>query len=1201
MSVNVVEAVLTATDRNYTSTMQKAMGVTDSFANKMKSGLGFGAWVAIGTKAVNTVFNAIGNGVDGAVKRFDTLNNFPKVMESLGFKAEDAQKGIDRLADGIDHLPTTLDAVASQAQQFVPMTGNIEKATDVTLALNNAMAAGGKDAASQQRAIEQWTKAMAKGKPDFEMWQSMVQTAPAQMDQLAKSILGADKNQNDLYESMKSGATSIEEVNDKMIELTNASDGFDIAGKHYDSFAVQAKNASAGIQMAMVNTNAAVQRNIEKIIRAMDTKMSEGGMGGLVENLMKIPDVINAIGGTIVGKIENIADLGSALGTLGAGIAALGLAPTLAGIAQGLALANKSLVGFNFATAALAALNPAVLFGGLLVAVGLISTAFGDEINSLIQTMTTKGSEIITNLGEGITSALPTLMAKGAETITNLINGIAANIPAIITQGTNIIITLVQGVVAAMPQLIPAAFNAIGQFLMGIGTALPQLITSGLQLIATLVTGIANNLPQLLTMAATAIGQFIGGIGQNLPQIIAAGGELLGALVQGIVNSIVHIPAAVGSVIGAIKDAITGKKTELETVGQNQGQSLTNSVAQSAQSNQGAIQAAGTQTGTSFGTGLTTAVSGIKIDTGSIQSSFSATAPAAQSSGTQAGTSFGTGVNAGVHSIVPDTTSVINGLQQAAPKATTAGRQVGTNYANGIKSAQGAITSASTAASNASTSNLRNGYSKAYSAGAYISQGMAAGMWSAVGSIRAAAAAMSAAADEAMRAKAKVASPSKVTKKTGKFIGQGLVVGLMSQVKAADNAGKAIVGNTLKTMKNAVKKGNFESVAKSVSTKITDAVTKGTKAMDSKFNSAYKKIEKDYKKKMDNLSGSSKSKKKQKKQLKAQQESTISTLKKLQTKLDKAYETQIKKASEKIEELGKVYQQKYDAIISQQNDFAKRLGTVDELFEEVTKKKNGVTTSKFIFADFKAEKKRVDALGRNIERLKKLLPRGLMDEIISMDTTDALTYTNQLLKQSTASIKAYGASYSALQASASKVSKNFYSDRVQEVKNQYTAAVEKEFKKLKSNLSKVGQQAVQGFADGMKKNKKKLDATTNALVNSIVAAAKKKLKIHSPSKVFESIGVYTGEGLAQGIDSTQRQVQASIDNMLQAADFNKQMANNRFNGSLSDEFDYNVSARYEINVPLVVNGREFARATADDMTAVQNQKETYNNRKLGIR
>ena len=29
---NVIEAVLTANDKSYTSTMQKAMGVTDSFA-----------------------------------------------------------------------------------------------------------------------------------------------------------------------------------------------------------------------------------------------------------------------------------------------------------------------------------------------------------------------------------------------------------------------------------------------------------------------------------------------------------------------------------------------------------------------------------------------------------------------------------------------------------------------------------------------------------------------------------------------------------------------------------------------------------------------------------------------------------------------------------------------------------------------------------------------------------------------------------------------------------------------------------------------------------------------------------------------------------------------------------------------------------------------------------------------------------------
>ena len=1184
---DVVQAILTATDKNYTSTMQKAMGVTDSFASKLKSGIGFGAWVAIGTKAVNTVFNAIGNGVDGAVKRFDTLNNFPRVMQSLGFEAEAAQKGIDKLADGIDHLPTTLDAVAAQAQQFVPMTGNIDKAVDVTLALNNAMAAGGKDAATQQRAIEQWTKAMAKGKPDFEMWQSMVQTAPAQMDQLAKSILGAEANQNDLYEGMKKGTVSMEEFNDKMIELSTASDGFDIAGKHYDNFAKQAENASAGIQMAMTNTNAAVQRNIEKIIRSFDKKLGGGTEGGLVAQLMKMPDIIDAIGGKIIEKIDGIESIGSALATIGAAVTAMGLAPALSQIAKGLMLVNKSMVGVNFATAALAALSPAVLFGAFLVGVGLLSTAFGDEINSLISEMTTKGPEIITSLGEGITSRLPELMAKGAETLTNFINGIAANIPAIITQGTNLIVTLVQGVVAALPQLLPAAVNAIGQFLTGVATALPQLITAGLQLIVTLVQGISQNLPQLLQAALTAIAQFAVGIAQNLPQIIQAGLDILQALVRGIIDGIVHIPAAIKSVFTAIKDAIAGNKSDLETSGQEQGQALVDNVATSASANQAAVQGAGQQTGMSFGTGLTSSMSTISIDTSALQSNFNNLAPAAQSAGQNAGTQFGTSIQSSVSGISVDTSSVTTSLQKAAPQAQTAGTQVGTNYANGIRSAQGQITSASNAASNASTSALRNGYSKAYSAGAYISQGMAAGMYSCLGSIRAAAAAMSAAADEAMRAKARVSSPSKVTKKTGGYIGEGLVVGILSKVKTADSAGKKIVGSLLNTMKAAAKKGNFTSVAKNVATKISNTINTHVKSIDKSFKNATKKIQETYDERIKKTDSS-----KLKKKLKAQKTATVNQLNSLQSAIDKAYSTQISNTQKRLEKLADTYQKKYDDIIKLQTDFTNRLKDA-ELF----KTKNG----KVIFADFTAQKNEINALSANIEKLKTILPRGLMDEIVSMDTADALKYTNAMLQMSTEDIKAYGKTYSSMVSAAKTTASTFYSDRIDEVKSQYTNAVEKEFKTLKTNLSKVGQQAVQGFANGMLKNKKKLDAVTRSIVNGIITTAKKKLKIKSPSRVFEQIGAYTGEGFVVGLDKTQRDVQASIDNMLNAADFNRQMANNRFNGSLSDEYDYNIAARYEIVVPLEVNGREFARATADDMTAVQNQRQTYDNRKRGIR
>ena len=116
MSAHTIEAVLTAKDQGFTSTFDKALKTTETFGQKLKSGLGFGAFMAIGQKAVNGVFNLLNSSVDGAVKRFDTLNNFPKVMQSLGFSAKDAKASVDALGDGITYLPTTLDKVASQTQ-----------------------------------------------------------------------------------------------------------------------------------------------------------------------------------------------------------------------------------------------------------------------------------------------------------------------------------------------------------------------------------------------------------------------------------------------------------------------------------------------------------------------------------------------------------------------------------------------------------------------------------------------------------------------------------------------------------------------------------------------------------------------------------------------------------------------------------------------------------------------------------------------------------------------------------------------------------------------------------------------------------------------------------------------------------------------------------------------------------------------------
>jgi hypothetical protein len=58
-----------------------------------------------------------------------------------------------------------------------------------------------------------------------------------------------------------------------------------------------------------------------------------------------------------------------------------------------------------------------------------------------------------------------------------------------------------------------------------------------------------------------------------------------------------------------------------------------------------------------------------------------------------------------------------------------------------------------------------------------------------------------------------------------------------------------------------------------------------------------------------------------------------------------------------------------------------------------------------------------------------------------------------------------------------------------------------------------------------------LDKVTKAsetLANKIISTVRKKLDIHSPSRVFKQIGVYTGAGMVEGIEQVTPDVQSAM-------------------------------------------------------------------------
>lgn len=239
-----------------------------------------GAAAAVTTKAMGVISNSIGS----AVGRADQMNNFPKVMKNLGYSSEDAATSIKKITNALDGLPTTSSAMTGMVQQLAPLTSNLDEATDIALAFNNAMLAGGASTMEQENALTQYTQMLSAGKVDMQAWRSIQAAMPGQLNQVAEAMLGAGKNSNDLYEAMKNGSISFDDFNKKVIELNQ--NGF---GK-YASFAQQAKDATQGIGTAMENVKNRVAKAVQKIIDAVGVENIAGAINRFSSQFGKVGD-----------------------------------------------------------------------------------------------------------------------------------------------------------------------------------------------------------------------------------------------------------------------------------------------------------------------------------------------------------------------------------------------------------------------------------------------------------------------------------------------------------------------------------------------------------------------------------------------------------------------------------------------------------------------------------------------------------------------------------------------------------------------------------------------------------------------------------------------------------------------------------------------------------------------------------------------
>lgn len=276
-----------------------------------------------------------------------------------------------------------------------------------------------------------------------------------------------------------------------------------------------------------------------------------------------------------------------------------------------------------------------------------------------------------------------------------------------------------------------------------------------------------------------------------------------------------------------------------------------------------------------------------------------------------------------------------------------------------------------------------------------------------------------------------------------------------------------------------------------------------------------------------------------------------------------------------INNLAETYQAQYDAIIKARTEFRDKMSKIS--IGEYDNEKKAVTA----LTDFNVAKRQVEQYGSNLEKLKGIMPEGFMNEILGMDTDEGLAYTEKLLSKGTDWLKEYAKSYNAYMSSTSSVSNKYYQSQIDTLHTNYTKAVEAEFSRLQSSLTTIGQQVMQGFADGMQSKKTALDNAGKALANSVISTLKSQLQIHSPSKVMASIGSYTGQGFVNGVEDQVRAAREAMQNLVETPRPQLAMAAGAENLRLHDEYNYTSNRHYTFEAVTTLDGREIARSTAE--------------------
>lgn len=428
--------------------------------------------------------------------------------------------------------------------------------------------------------------------------------------------------------------------------------------------------------------------------------------------------------------------------------------------------------------------------------------------------------------------------------------------------------------------------------------------------------------------------------------------------------------------------------------------------------------------------------------------------------------------------------------------------------------------------------------------GTAIPEGLAKGIYKGSGAVTKASVAMTQATLSAATKDLGIHSPSTVFKNmVGKNIPKGIAKGIKEGQSELVAEMKSVISAALSAAKKATFKGNYSEIGSDLLSGLSDSLSIAKQRssetvqeiIDQSYNKQVKaseKAEAKLQKKIDKLGNKKKNKKKKAKlkeelkDLKAANAKKEKQLKEAGEKAANAYNTAFEKeadrltkiAEEKIQELSEKYQEQYNEIKSLQDNLTSKQQAYGSLYD--------LDQNLYDIEDYQ----------KRLKSLENKIPDSMMQRILGMDVEEGRQYMAWFQSLTAAEQKAYTDKWNKQQSMAESFSESFFKDDFEKINKEYQAAIKKETDNLNAEMKKAGANVAKGLAAGITGETRNLSKAMKKLCKDIVKAAKKELKIKSPSRVFAQIGKFTIQGAEKGQEKEApklyRQVETVADTMV---------------------------------------------------------------------